>query len=453
MRTEKATGAEVEGSKPVVGPADEIVGRGVRNGARLYREWFSSLTELAESGRGAAYVFVMGSMVEILKAFDLPVTFPEVNALNTAIRRVSREYLSQAEDYGYSPDICGYVKADVALQLRDGDHPMGKVPKPSIVVLNNTCNTYLKWGEIWERMHGIEAIVFDFPGNRSAGQCSQLGSEDFRYECDYVLGQIQEMITACEKVAGKKFDIDRFREVLGYANELIRGWQRVVELNQNSPAVFNAMTDGTVFLGVANAFRGTKQGAQYFTDLVEEMEFRADNGIGALERTEAGPVPLEQKFRLALVGTPCYPIFRRFNEMFTRWGGIFVASSYLGFASGGAVSGFQFDLDRPLESFAEGSLIMARESMDSMFHQALAMEAMAVDYRLDGVVYHPIKSCRTVSTGLADQRRFVSEKQGLPTLFMESDLMDPQVISEAQMRNRVDAFFEGLISRRQRAGG
>jgi benzoyl-CoA reductase subunit B len=34
---------------------------------------------------------------------------------------------------------------------------------------------------------------------------------------------------------------------------------------------------------------------------------------------------------------------------------------------------------------------------------------------------------------------------------MESDMMDPQVVSEAQMRNRVDAFFEGLISRRQQA--
>jgi benzoyl-CoA reductase/2-hydroxyglutaryl-CoA dehydratase subunit BcrC/BadD/HgdB len=26
-------------------------------------------------------------------------------------------------------------------------------------------------------------------------------------------------------------------------------------------------------------------------------------------------------------------------------------------------------------------------------------------FHIDGVVYHPIKSCRTVSTGLADNRR------------------------------------------------
>lgn len=138
--------------------------------------------------------------------------------------------------------------------------------------------------------------------------------------------------------------------------------------------------------------------------------------------------------------------------MFTDWGGVFVTSSYLWFASGGTCSGFQYDLNNPLESFAEGQLLMVREAMDSMFNQAFAMEQAVEDFALDGVVYHPIKSCRTVSTGLADQRRYVVEKLGLSTLFFESDLIDPQVVSEAQMKNRADAFFEGLISRRQQAG-
>ncbi len=39
------------------------------------------------------------------------------------------EYLNEAEDYGYSPDICGYVKADVAMQLRGGAHPDGAHPE------------------------------------------------------------------------------------------------------------------------------------------------------------------------------------------------------------------------------------------------------------------------------------------------------------------------------------
>jgi benzoyl-CoA reductase subunit B len=36
----------------------------------------------------------------------------------------------------------------------------------------------------------------------------------------------------------------------------------------------------------------------------------------------------------------------------------------------------------------------------------------------------------------------------VPSLFIESDLMDRRVVSEAQMKNRIDAFFEGLAARK-----
>jgi len=59
-----------------------------------------------------------------------------------------------------------------------------------------------------------------------------------------------------------------------------------------------------------------------------------------------------------------------------------------------------------------------------------------------------VKSCRTVSTGLADARRSFSTRHDIPSLFLESDMMDRRVVSEAQLKNRVDAFFEGLATHR-----
>ena len=47
-------------------------------------------------------------------------------------------------------------------------------------------------------------------------------------------------------------------------------------------------------------------------------------------------------------------------------------------------------------------------------------------------------------------REYFTKEQGLPTLFLESDLADPRYFSEAQMRNRIDAFFEALESRFRR---
>jgi benzoyl-CoA reductase subunit B len=82
-----------------------------------------------------------------------------------------------------------------------------------------------------------------------------------------------------------------------------------------------------------------------------------------------------------------------------------------------------------------------------MFFQTQALVQMIDDYAVDGVVYHPIKSCRTVSTGLADTRRALMAQRDVPSLFVESDMMDKRVVSEAQMKNRIDAFFEGLAAR------
>jgi benzoyl-CoA reductase subunit B len=421
--------------------AQTIIGRGNRDGARLFRDWYADLTAAAAGGRRGAYVFVMGSLGELLRVFDFPIVFPEINSLQTAVRRAAHEYLNEAEDYGYSPDICGYVKADVATQLRHGRLPMATIPPPAIAVYTNACNTYVKWAEIWERMYKIPIFTLDVPGTRADGRQTWRGDGDFANDRAYVLAQLHELIALCEKVSGVKFDIDRLRATLEYTNVMNRGWRRLLALNRSRPSVFNALSDGTIYLGVANSLRGEPAGAAYFTDLVEEMEYKAAHGIGTHSN---------EQHRLVFVGVPCYPIFRRFNELFTEWGGTFVTSTYLWFASGGSTADFEYDVSHPLESLAEGLLIGVRDAMDSMFFQTRILTGMIDDFAADGVVYHPIKSCRTVSTGLADSRRALMAARDVATLFIESDMMDRRVVSEAQLKNRIDAFFEGLNTRSAR---
>ncbi|OHB76644.1 MAG: hypothetical protein A2Z34_08125 [Planctomycetes bacterium RBG_16_59_8] len=419
--------------------AETIVGRGNQDGANHFRQWFADLTTAAQKGEPAAYVFVMGSIMEVLNTFDFHVVFPEINSLQTAVRKVAHEYLNQAEDYGYSPDICGYVKADVAMQLRGGDHSMGKIPKPTLAVLTNACNTYIKWAEIWERMYKTPSFVLDVPGTRACGKQTHPGDSQFENDRKYVEYQLRELIALCERITGKKFDIDRLRDVMAKTNEMSRCWKRVLDLNKSIPAPFNALMDGTVYLGMLNAFRGTELGVKYFQDLQEEMEYKAANNIGTLQ---------EEKYRLFFVGVPCYPIFRKFSELFTKWGGNFVSSTYLWFAAGGTNLGVQYDLNRPIESLAEGVLLSVRDAMDSMFFQDQALADSVAPFHVDGVVYHPIKSCRTTSAGMVDNRRSFMTKQDTPTLLIESDMMDRRVVTEAQMKNRIDAFFEGIDTRR-----
>jgi benzoyl-CoA reductase subunit B len=304
-------------------------------------------------------------------------------------------------------------------------------------VLTNACNTYLKWAEIWERLHGTPVHAIDVPGSRSArvaGAAGPLSAADLRY----VETQLADLIATCERLTGIRFDIDRLREVLGYVNRMGRAWRRVLRANRASPAAFDAMTEATIYLGVANALRGTAEGARYLEDLADEMEERAALGIGS---------GTGERHRLVFVGVPCYPIFRRFHELFAEWGGVFVNSSYLWFASGGLDEAVEYDLARPVASLADGVLRSVRRATDAMlFHDRMLVQTID-DFGIDGVVYHPVKSCRTVSTGLADSRRAVLDARDVLCLYIESDMMDGRVVSEAQLKNRIDAFFEGLDSR------
>ena len=420
-----------------------LVGRANQEAARLFRDWFSDLNEMAEKGHKTAYVFVMGSMCEVLRSFDIVPVFPEINSLQTAVKKVSHDFLARAEDYGFSPDVCGYVKADVAVQLNQGIHPLGRIPRPSLAIATNACNTYIKWAEFWERLHHTKVFTLDIPGSRSGWSQERPGEKGFDRDRRYVEHQIGELITLCEEVTGRPFDIDRLRQTLKYTNQMSQAWHDILLMNRRRPAPFNSLTEGTVYLGVLNALRGTPEGARYMQELREEIAHRAEHNLGP---------PHQEKYRLMFLGVPCYPIFRRFYEFFSQWGGSFVTSTYLWFASGGLQQAHQYDLNRPIESLAEGTLISVRSAMDSMFFQDNQILKLIDEFDLEGIVFHPIKSCRTVSTGLADVRQTILEKSPIASLFIESDMMDRRVVSEAQLKNRIDAFFEGMAARRVREG-
>ncbi|HEV2476592.1 MAG TPA: 2-hydroxyacyl-CoA dehydratase family protein [Candidatus Dormibacteraeota bacterium] len=420
----------------------ELIGRGRRDGNHLFKDWFTELDAAAGTDEPVAYTFVMGSMAEVLRAFDFHIVFPEINSLQAAVKKQSLEYLNRAEDYGYSTDVCGYVKADVGSQLQGGRHPNGRIPKPKLVIATNMCNTYVKWVEIWQRLHGCEVFVFDLPGQRGMDWKPEPGDRAFESDRRYVQGQLEELIALCERITGRPFDIDRLREVLGHVNSMAAAWSEVLRLNRSRPAPFNVLGDGLTYMGMLSAYRGTAAGASYMRDLHEEMAYKAAHHLGTIEN---------ERFRLHGVGPACYPYFRRFLELFQDWGAVFVSSEYLAYAGGGLDQGIHFDLERPLESLAEQLVLTAQRSMSSMFFSQDRLYDAVREWGADGIVYHSVKSCRTVSTGMADSREYLTRVHQVPALFLESDLVDPRAWSEAQLKNRVDAYFEALASRKAAA--
>ncbi len=400
----------------------------------IMTEWMTELKAAAGNGVPSAYLMISGNCVEILRCFDILPSFPEINALQLAIRKKSLPYIIKAEEIGYASDNCAYVKADIGYTMCGGVGEDGNIPKPSLIVCNFVgCNVYIKWFEHCAAMFDVPMIMLDIPFLREEAPS--------RDDVKYVLTQLRELITRCEELSGRKFDIDRLREILKYSARAEEGWSRAKELCKHRPAPFDSYFDSINMMGPINALRGTKAAADFFDEAVRCYEAMVAEGVGVID---------EEKFRMVVEGPPPYPYYRNFRNLFEAWGAVAVQSTYS--TVGGIWEfGFRHDPDRPLESIAE-QMIVHNLCNRSLLERYKQIRTYVEDWHADALVIHSIKSCRLFSAGQGDMREYFTKELEVPTLMVESDLEDPRYYAEAQMKNRIDAFFESLQYRRMRNG-
>lgn len=398
----------------------------------IMTDWMTQLKNATQDNTPSAYLMISGNCVEILRCFDILPVFPEINALQLAIRKKSLPYIIKSEEIGYASDNCAYVKADIGYTLCGGVGENGNIPKPSIIVCNFVgCNVYIKWFEHCASMMNVPMIMLDIPFLREDAPC--------KGDIEYVTCQLQELITQCEQLTGKKFDIDRLREILKYSARAERGWSRAKELCKHKPTPYDAYFDSINMMGPINALRGTKEAADFFDRTVEEYENMVNEGIGVLD---------EERFRIVVEGPPPYPYYRNFRNLFETWGAVAVQSTY-STVGGTWEFGFCHDPDRPIESIAE-QMIVHNLCNRSMIERYKQIRSYVEDWNADALVIHSVKSCRLFSAGQGDMREYFTKELGVPTLMVESDLEDPRYYAEAQMKNRIDAFFESLQYKRIR---
>ena len=63
-------------------------------GQSLVNQWLANLGTAHERGQPVAYVFVMGNAIEILRAFGFEMAFPEINSLQSGVRKSAPDFIS-----------------------------------------------------------------------------------------------------------------------------------------------------------------------------------------------------------------------------------------------------------------------------------------------------------------------------------------------------------------------
>jgi benzoyl-CoA reductase/2-hydroxyglutaryl-CoA dehydratase subunit BcrC/BadD/HgdB len=102
----------------------------------------------------------------------------------------------------------------------------------------------------------------------------------------------------------------------------------------------------------------------------------------------------------------------------------------------------RLDENNFLESMVEGYTVIYLNI--SVAEMAKIVTEMIDKYDVDGVVLHSNRSCKPYSLGQYDIQRIIQEERGIPSLILETDMVDERKFSESQIETRIDAFMETI---------
>ncbi len=402
---------------------------------------YDALTSAPETGRKVVSTFVPGNLNELISSFGLLNNLPEINAINNGMRQLSGGMIMDAERNGHSEDVCTYVKADIGMMSRGNIAPNGKpLPDPDLLLLSYTgCFTFMKWFELLRKEYGCETVMLQVPYTGDG-----VVTENMR---NFVVKQLkEEVIPALERISGVKFDIDRLREHLARSAKAEDDLVWVLQSAKNVRSPIDAYFGGVYYIGpIFTAFRGTEDAVEYYRLLRGEIEQRLEKGLGPI--TPEGDMG-EEKYRLVVEGPPNWTSFREFWKMFYDEGAVVVASTYT--KVGGVYDlGFRHDPEHPLESLADYCLgCYTNRNLPSRVDM---LEQYLDEYQADGLLINSIKSCNSFSAGQLMMMNEIEKRTGKPGAFIETDLVDPRYFSAANVKNRLESYFQMIDQKRQRS--
>jgi benzoyl-CoA reductase subunit B len=403
---------------------------------------YHRLAEAPLTGAKNAYTFVPGNLTELLLSFDILPVLPEINALQSGMRGKSREYIALAEKLGHSEDVCTYVKSDIGMMKTGNIGPTGeRLPNPDLLLLSYTgCFTFLKWFELLREEYDCPVAMLHVP-YQGEGQMTDSMRQ-------YVVDQLRnKLIPQLEEITGKAYDEERLAEHLALSARAEDDLVWVLESAKASPSPIDAYFGGVYYIGpIFTAFRGTQDAVDYYRALRSEIEERLRLGKGPV--TPDGEMK-DERYRVVVEGPPNWTSFREFWKMFADEGAVVVASTYT--KVGGVYdTGFRHDPSRPLETLAE--YCMGCYTNLNLPSRVEMLARYVRDYNADGFLINSVKSCNSFSAGQLHILREVENRVGKPGGFIESDLVDPRYFSAANIKNRLESYFQ-MIEQKRASGG
>jgi len=399
---------------------EEKVYRQLRTNSLLQQIMFRYMLEgHAASEEGRLAWVTSGFPVEIPVAMGVGVNYPEQYGAVIGSQKVGPEICGYAEELGYSQELCSYARSSIGAARYPEKSPLEGLPKPqALLACNNICGTVLRWYDAISEMTGAPVFLFDTPPTQGV---------QTPHHREYVRQSVLRLIDFLSTTFHTSFSEERLREVGELSGRGIDLWTRSLKACRNKPSPLNC-ADRFLAMAPIVSLRGTELAIEFYQALLEEVEERVAQGLGAIR---------DEKIRLLWDDIPpWFTIFRFFNGLAAR-GVVFPADTYT-HAWSGSLKGTDL-LDSVVSVYSNVYLNKGLEAkVDKMCE-------LIKEYSLDGFIMFSVRSCKRYSLGQLVSKELVMERTGVPGVVIEGDMVDSRLFNDAQIQTRLDALLEMFV--------
>lgn len=392
---------------------------------KFMADYYLELDEASKSGkRKIAWCTSVGP-AEILRAMGLLVYFPETHSAMLGTSRMASDLIPKANAVGYSPDICSYLTADIGAYLA-GTTPLSKafpgierVPKADVLVYNtNQCRDVQDWFAWYSRRLDVPLIGIET--HRNIGKVTPVHVAS-------IARQMENLVEPLERATGTRFDMEELKSVVALSRQCSDLWAQCLGAAAAVPSPLTFF-DSTTLMGPAVVGRGTRKANDVYKLLLEELNERIAQGIGAID---------DERYRIYWDGMPVWGRLSMHSKLFAGLKANVIASTY---CSSWIFSAL--DPAEPFESMAraytELFIVRSDEYKEGYIRDKLKF------FNCDGIIYHDAKTCPNNSNCRYGMPQRLEAQTGIPALIINGDLNDLRLLSDEQTKTNVEAFIEQL---------
>ena len=380
----------------------------------------------------------------ILKAMDVATIYPEDYGAVCAAFGAAPAYLEYCDGDGFPSHMCGYARNSLGYTAKMTElgeippqAPMGGMPPPTFLLASGSlCDARYKWFQALGRYLEAPLWVLELP---HPGVKEGLMDGAYKRNIDFIVAELKGFISFLERLLGRKMDWDYLNEIIDDTIEMNRWWHKVNELRRARPGPMHSRDFWSSMPASLYMAADPKETTELYRQMYDEVKGRVDNSIGALKT--------EEKYRLAFIELPPWHSLGFFNQLAER-GWNFVIESWAYHPP------LPIDLSHisdPLERIARysyqwltGYYEAAEEAGERWGYFAYPYLEYIRDYQCDGVVLHPLLSCRTATGHLNLVQDRLMQKLKVPSLVIEGDIVDLKLFDPESALSKAETFEETM---------